>query len=69
MPRDPQTHRTWRDVFIGWLNRLPLAQHPIEPELPAETFARSDSNEPAHSPRANGRQESPKAAGGRRRVA
>ena len=44
--------RSWREIWLSWLDRLPMSDHPLEPELSAEVFvheAGSESNVTAPS--------------------
>lgn len=52
--------RQWRD----WINALPLADHPLEAELPAAAFGTDPAltMESLSSPTASGQRESPPTA-------
>lgn len=45
MPTDTSVHR-WKDIWQKLLDRLPLSDDPIEPEISAEVFVH---NEPSRN--------------------
>jgi len=48
MPTEIQIpSRSWREVWQGWLDRLPMSDHPLEPEISAEVFVHNETTQKA----------------------
>lgn len=44
MPTETQTRsRSWREIWLSLLDRLPMSDHPLEPELSAEVFVHNEA--------------------------
>jgi hypothetical protein len=42
MPAE-NARRTWRDIWLGLLDRLPLSDHQLEPEISADVFVHGEA--------------------------